>query len=110
MFVSNSILTEFLDEHKDVQGILDIQDNGIDRTSIIVFFDSKKLGKGKLPSEFNGCPVELFDVRAELKSVSDIVARIDASGKKELTNRQSKTTYRQFKRTIAVLEKLLQCK
>jgi|ERR1700722_465708 len=110
MYVSNSILVKFLAEYGNVPGVLDVQDDGTERAAIILFFDSKKLDKDTLPSEFQGCDIELFDVRAELKSVSDIVARIDKVGKAELSNQQNATTYRQFKRTIAVCKKLLQCK
>jgi hypothetical protein len=106
-YLTNSMLDDFLDQYKNVPGILDVQDDGIKRDLIIIFFDSKKLPKHSLPKHFNGFLLHLYDVRKMFRDTKQIVSRVNVNN---LTNEKSQNIYAQVIQTMNLCEVLLKRK
>lgn len=106
-YVTNNILEEFFGEYGNVPGILDVQDDGIRRDAIIVFYDNKLLPKHSLPRQFYGHPLHLYDVRQMLGNVKRVVARIKVSKDIDLTDKENQKIYARFVYTGQLCEALL---
>lgn len=106
-YITNNVLELFLDEHGHTPGILDVQDDGVKRDSIIIFFDDKKLPKHSLPQHFYGHPLQLYNVRQVLKDTKYIIGRIERSKEIDLSVEDNRKVYEKFFQTVKLCEALL---
>jgi hypothetical protein len=106
-YITNAVLDLFLEEYGKTPGILDVQDDGVRRDSIIVFFDNKKLPRKALPLHFMGFPLHLYDVRQMFRDTKHIVERIKVSKDIDLTDAQNQKVYDRFLLTLKLCETLL---
>jgi hypothetical protein len=98
---------KFLLQYKDIPGVLGIDKDGFFSDSILVFIDKTKFDT-KLPKEFEGFSVSVYDVRyilAASNQVLDLIKeeKLDVSS---LTG-DNKNTYNHFVRTAEICKEML---
>ena len=103
--LTNKILEEFIEENKNIPGLLAVQDDGITRNTIIAFVDDAKL-PADFPTSYKYFQVYLYDVKKSLKDTEDMIKEFDAANL-DMRNSINRRTRKTFLDATTMLDNLL---